>query len=134
MTNIAVFQQERQRLLLHDFALLLFSMLYRNTIPRNADAMRTEYLGGPKDAALKFCFEYFVPHRAKKSPLRRPHRHDKQQQPSHEIIVSEGDKFRLVIDGAGSWRLGRFENAGIVTCTHRQASPFDLDEERKSNL
>jgi hypothetical protein len=104
--------QNRERSLLQDLAVVIFSMLYPITLPRNLQEFRTQYLGRGDS---KFVFRYRINCKVKS---KRPK--------ETAVCVSCGDTFATVLAGDnlfdGMWTCQISKSAAIV-CVDRRYSP-----------
>ncbi|ETI42914.1 hypothetical protein PPTG_13674 [Phytophthora nicotianae INRA-310] len=112
---LSTVMQRREQSLLQDLSVILFSMLYPVTLPRNLPEFRTRYLGH-RDS--KFVFRYRI---NCKSKCKRPDR--------NEICVSCGDTFAIVLAGDNlsdeMWTY-QTSTSSLLTCVDRRYSPMEF--------
>ncbi|ETL89547.1 hypothetical protein L917_11531 [Phytophthora nicotianae] len=119
---LSTVMQRREQSLLQDLSVILFSMLYPVTLPRNLPEFRTRYLGH-RDS--KFVFRYRI---NCKSKCKRPDR--------NEICVSCGDTFAIVLAGDNlsdeMWTY-QTSTSSLLTCVDRRYSPMEFRFRAKLN-
>ncbi|KAL3670385.1 hypothetical protein V7S43_004698 [Phytophthora oleae] len=116
--SLSTVMQKREKSLLQDLAVILFSMLYPVTPPRNLPEFRTRYLGC-RDS--KFVFRY---------------RFNSKSQRSNEsaICVSCSDTFAIVLTGENPfeemWSC-RISRPDVLICIDRRYAPMEFHFQAK---
>ncbi|EEY54881.1 uncharacterized protein PITG_08443 [Phytophthora infestans T30-4] len=109
--------QKKEKAFLQDLSVILFSMLYPVTLPRNLAEFRTRYLGR---LDRSFVFRYRISCKSKR------------KYPDETAIkVSCGDTFAVVIAGSNPffddlWSC-QLSDSNVLTCTDRRYSPDSLN-------
>ncbi|KAG6950681.1 hypothetical protein JG688_00014047 [Phytophthora aleatoria] len=104
--------QKREKALLQDLSVILFTMLYPVTLPRNLPEFRSRYLG---HRDCKFVFRYRI---NCKSKCKRPN--------ENAICVSCSDTFAVVVAGDNlfdeMWTC-QISKSSVLACIARRYSP-----------
>ncbi|EGZ22283.1 hypothetical protein PHYSODRAFT_497140 [Phytophthora sojae] len=107
--------EKREETLLQDLAVILFSMLFSITLPRNLNEFRSQYLGC-RDS--KFVFKYRI--------------NCKSQQrlsQANAICVSSSDTFAIMLAGDNvfdeMWSC-RVSSKNLLVCINRRYSPVSI--------
>ncbi|KAK1941440.1 hypothetical protein P3T76_007306 [Phytophthora citrophthora] len=111
--SLSTVMEKREKSLLQDLAVILFSMLYPVTLPRNLRDFRTQYLGN-RDSNFMFRYRFTT-----------------KNQRSNEtaVCVSCNDTFAIVLTGNSPfdemWNF-RVSKPGVLVCIDRHYSPMEF--------
>ncbi|KAG3074228.1 hypothetical protein PI124_g16043 [Phytophthora idaei] len=113
--SLSTVMQKREKALLQDLSVILFTMLYPVTLPRNLPEFRSRYLG---HRDCKFVFRYRI---NCKSKCKRPN--------ENAICVSCSDTFAVVVAGDNlfdeMWTC-QISKSSVLACIARRYSPIEF--------
>ncbi|KAG6948534.1 hypothetical protein JG687_00015414 [Phytophthora cactorum] len=113
--SLSTVMQKREKALLQDLSVILFTMLYPVTLPRNLPEFRSRYLG---HRDCKFVFRYRI---NCKSKCKRPN--------ENAIYVSCSDTFAVVVAGDNlfdeMWTC-QISKSSVLACIARRYSPIEF--------
>ncbi|KAI9992963.1 hypothetical protein PInf_014906 [Phytophthora infestans] len=122
--SLSTVMQKKEKAFLQDLSVILFSMLYPVTLPRNLAEFRTRYLGR---LDRSFVFRYRISCKSKR------------KYPDETAIkVSCGDTFAVVIAGSNPffddlWSC-QLSDSNVLTCTDRRIRLFRLHPSKAQTL